>query len=104
MSFGVGAYKVGGAGQCYGMRRRYSWQPSKQPPAGTDTLNNSVEHLSTNTYLALTSRAREGWEKTRAQNGTQTVSNCNNTLRRTASKQLHNISLVVPLLEASGHP
>ena len=104
MSFGVGAYKVGGAGQCYGMRRRYSWQPSKQPPAGTVTLNNSVEHLSTNTYLALTSRAREGWEKTRAQNGTQTASNCNNTLRRTASKQLHNISLVVPLLEASGHP
>ena len=43
--------------------------------------------------------------KTKAQKGTQTTtaSYCNNTLRRTASKQLH-ISHEVPLLEASGHP
>ena len=27
------------------------------------TLNNSVEYLPTNAYLALTSRGREGWEK-----------------------------------------
>ena len=41
-----------------------------------------------NTYLAHTSRGREGWEKTKAQTGMQTASYCNNTLRRTASKQL----------------
>ena len=27
-------------------------------------------------YLALTSRGREGWEKTKAKNGTQTTSYC----------------------------
>ena len=32
---------------------------------------------------------REGWEKTKAQNGMQTAIYCNTTLRRTASKQLH---------------
>ena len=63
MSLGVGAYKVGGAGQCSSMRRRYPWQPCERPPRGTITLNNSVEYLPTNTYLALTSRRREGWEK-----------------------------------------
>ena len=57
-------------------------------PPGTVILNNSVEYLPTNTYLAHTSRGREGWEKTKAQNGTQTASYCNNTLRRTARKQL----------------
>ena len=88
MSLGVGAYKVGGAGQCSSMRRRYPWQPCERPPPGTITLNNSVEYLPTNTYLAHTSRGREGWEKTKAQTGTQTASYCNNTLRRTASKQL----------------
>ena len=31
---------------------------------------------------------REGWEKTKAQNGMQTASYCNNTLQRTAGKQL----------------
>ena len=81
MSLGTGAYKVGGAGQCSSMRRRYPWQPCEQPPPGTVTLNNSVEYLPTNTYLALTSRGREGWEKTiEAQNGTQTASYCNSTL------------------------
>ena len=63
MSLGVGAYKVGGAGQCSNMRRRYPWQPCERPPPGTVTLNNSVEYLPTNTYLAHTSRGREGWEK-----------------------------------------
>ena len=57
-------------------------------PTSTITLNNSVEYLPTNTYLAYTSRGREGWEKTKAPNGTQRASYCNNTLRRTASKQL----------------
>ena len=57
-------------------------------PPGTVTLNISVEYLLTNTYLAHTSRGREGWEKTKAQNAMQTASYCNNTLRRTASKQL----------------
>ena len=32
MSLGVGAYKVGGAGQCSSIRRRYPWQPCKWPP------------------------------------------------------------------------
>ena len=88
MSLGVGAYKVVGAGQCSSMRRRHSWQPCERLPPGTVTLNNSVEYLPTNTYLAHTSRGREGWEKTKAQNGTQTASYCNKTLRITASKQL----------------
>ena len=47
MSLGVGAYKVGGAGQCTSMRRRYPWQPCERPPPGTVTLNNSVEYLPT---------------------------------------------------------
>ena len=45
MSLGIGAYKVGGAGQCSSMRRRYPWQPCEQPPPGTVTLNNSVQYL-----------------------------------------------------------
>ena len=40
-----------------------------------------------NTYLAHTKR-EGGMGKTKAQTGKQTASNCNNTLRRTASKQL----------------
>ena len=63
MSLGAGVYKVGGGRQCSSMRRRYPWQPCKQPPPGTVTLNNSVVYLPTNTYLALTSRGREGWKK-----------------------------------------
>ena len=70
------------------MRRRYPWQPCERPPPGTVTLNNSVEYLPTNTYLANTSRGRKGgMGKTKA-HGTQTVSYCNNTLQRTASRQL----------------
>ena len=66
MSLGAGAYKVGGAGQCSSMRRRYPLQPCERPPPGTIKLNNSVQYLPTNTYLALTSSQegeREGWEK-----------------------------------------
>ena len=66
MSLGAGAYKVGGARQCSSMRRRYPLQPCERPPPGTIKLNNSVEYLPTNTYLALTSSQegeREGWEK-----------------------------------------
>ena len=63
MSLGIGTYKVGGARQCSSMRRRYLWQPCERPPPGTITLNNSVEYLPTNTYLALSSRGREGKEK-----------------------------------------
>ena len=47
MSLGVGAFEVGGAGQCSSMRRRYPWQPCERPPPGTVTLNNSVEYLPT---------------------------------------------------------
>ena len=38
MSLGVGAYKVGGAGQCTSMRRRYLWQPCEQPPPNRELL------------------------------------------------------------------
>ena len=64
MSLGVGAYKVGGAGQCSSMKRRYPWQPCEQPPPGTVTLNNSVEYLPTQ-YLPSPHQegGREGWEK-----------------------------------------
>ena len=96
MSLGAGAYKVGGARQCSSMRR-YPWQPREQPPPGTVTLNNSAEYLPTNTYLAHTKR-EGGIGKTKAQNGKQRASYCNNTLQRTASKH------EVPLLEALGHP
>ena len=60
MSLGTGAYKVGGAGQCSSMRRRYPLQPCERPPSGTIKVNNSVEYLPTNTYLALTSSQEEG--------------------------------------------
>ena len=60
MSLGTAAYKVGGATQCASMRRRYPWQPCEQPLPGTVTLSNSVEYLPTNTYLAHTSKGREG--------------------------------------------
>ena len=43
----------------------------------------------TDQYLPSLYLKREGgMGKTKAQTGTQTASNCNNTLRRTASKQL----------------
>ena len=51
MSLGTGAYKVGGAGKCSSMKRRYPWQPCERPLPGTITLNNSVEYLLTNTNL-----------------------------------------------------
>ena len=38
MSLGVGTYKVGGAGQCSSMRRRYPWQPREWPPPNRDLL------------------------------------------------------------------
>ena len=44
----------------------------------------------TNQYLPGPYLKREGGVgKSKAQNGTQTASYCNNTLQRTASKQLH---------------
>ena len=36
MSLGIGAYKVGGVGQCSNMRRRYPRQPCERPPPGTN--------------------------------------------------------------------
>ena len=58
MSLAVGAYKVGGAGQCSSMGRRYPWQPCERLPPGTVSLNNSVEYLP-GPYL----KKREGLEK-----------------------------------------
>ena len=60
MSLGAGAYKVGKAGQCSSMRRKYPLQPCERPPPGTVKLNNSVEYLPINTYLALTSSQEGG--------------------------------------------
>ena len=97
MSLGIGAYKVGGARQC-------SMQPCEQPSRGTVTLNNSVEYLPTNTYLALTSRGSEGWEKTKAQNGMQTASYCNSTLRKNCKQAAAYVRHKVPLVEVLGHP
>ena len=60
MSLGAGAYKVGKVGQCSSMRRKYPLQPCERPPPGTVKLNNSVEYLPINTYLALTSSQEGG--------------------------------------------
>ena len=99
---GIGAYKVGGVGPCSSMRRRYPWQPCERPPPGTVTLNNSVEYLLTNTYLALTSRGREGWEKQKHK-----IAHKQQAIATTLCKELKQatayISHKVPLLEASGH-
>ena len=38
MSLGIGAYKVGGVGQCFSMRRRYPWQPCEWPPPNQNLL------------------------------------------------------------------
>ena len=48
MSLGVDAYKVGGAGRCSSMRRRYPWQPCERPPPGTVTLK-----IQWNTYRPI---------------------------------------------------
>ena len=57
------------------------------------TRNRHTEQFSgilTNQYLPGPYLKREGGVgKTKALNGTQTASYCNNTLQRTASKQLH---------------
>ena len=57
------------------------------------TRNRHTEQFSgilTNQYLPGPYLKREGGVgKTKAQNGIQTASYCNNTLQRTASKQLH---------------
>ena len=51
--------------------------------------NQQFSGILTDQYLPGPYLKREGgWEKTKAQNGMQTASYCNNTLRRTASKQL----------------
>ena len=63
MSLGVAAYKVGGAGQCSSMRRRYPWQPCERPPTRHRHTEQISGVLPTNTYLAYISRGREGWEK-----------------------------------------
>ena len=100
---GIGAYKVCGAWQCFSMRRRYPWQPCELPPPGTVTLNYSVEYLLTNTYLALTSRGREGWEKQKHK-----MSRKRRAIATTLCEELKQatayLSHKVPLLEASGHP
>ena len=58
MSLGAGAYKVGGAGQCFSMRRRYPWKPFGQPPPGTVTLNKSESNHFANNCKQATAPAR----------------------------------------------
>ena len=65
MSLGVGAFEVGGAGQCSSMRRRYPWQPWEQPPPSTVTLNSSVEYLPTQYLPSPHREGGMGWEKTK---------------------------------------
>ena len=97
MSLGAGAYKVGGARQCSSMRR-YPWQPREQAPTRY-CYTEQFSGILTNQYLPSPVLQREGGiGKTKAQNGKQRASYCNNTLQRTASKH------EVPLLEALGHP
>ena len=103
MSLGVGAYKVGGAGQCSSMKRRYPWQPCEQPPPGTVTLNNSVEYLPTQ-YLP--SPYQEGGRDGKNQ---RTNWHANSKLlqqhfAKNCKQATAYISHEVPLLEASGHP
>ena len=60
----------------------------------------------TNHFVPSRYLKREGRKgKTKAKNNMQTASYCNNTLQRTASKQLRikTVSYEVPLLEALGH-
>ena len=101
MSLGVGAYKVGGAGQCSSMRRRYPWQPCERPPPGTVTLNNSVEYLPTQ-YLP--SPHQEGGRDGKNQSTNWHANS--KLLQQHFAKNCKTayISHEVPLLEASGHP
>ena len=83
MSLGIGAYKVGGAGQCSSMRRKYPWQPCEQA-ATRHCHTEQFSGILTDQYLPGPHLKSEGgMGKTKAQNGTQTTSYCNNTLRRT---------------------
>ena len=62
-------------------------------PASGPTRHRHTEQFSgilTDLYVPSPYLKREGGKgKTKAKNGTQTASYCNNTLQRTASKQLH---------------
>ena len=112
MSLGTGAYKNGGARQCFVMKRRYLWQPCERPPPGTVTLNNSVKYLLTNTYLALPSTGREGGREGgrdgrdgRDGRNQSTNWHSNSKLFAKNCKQATGYtSHEVPLLEALGHP
>ena len=104
MSLGVGAYEVGGAGQCSSTRRRYLWQPYERPPPGTVTLNNSVGYLPTH-YSTLPTPQERGrdwknqgtnWHVNRELLQQHFVKNCK---QATAY-----VSHEVPLLDESGHP
>ena len=101
MSLSVGPYKVGGAGQCSRMRRRYPWQLCERPPKDTVTLNNSVEYFPTNTYL----KREGGMGKNQS-----TKSHANSYLlpqhfaKNFKQASAYIISHEMPLPEASGHP
>ena len=103
MSLGIGAYKVGGAGQCSSMRRRYPWQPCERPPPGTVTLNNSVEYLPTQ-YLPSPHQegGRDG--KNQSTNWHANSKLLQQHFAKNCKQATAYISHEVPLLEASGHP
>ena len=76
--------------------------PVSRRPPGTVTLNNSVEYLLTNTYLALTSRAREGWEKQKHKMALKQQAIAT-TLCEELKQATAYISHKVPLIVALGH-
>ena len=71
MILGVGAFKVGGAGQCSSIRRRYPWQPYQRkppphphPPPPRHRHTEQFSGILTDPILTQpTPRGREGWEK-----------------------------------------
>ena len=60
--------------------------------------------LTTNTYLALTSKGREGWEKTKAQKAHKQQAIATTLCEELQASNCIIICHEVPLLEASGHP
>ena len=102
MSLGVGAYKVGGAGQCSNMRRRYPWQPCERPPPGTITLNNSVEYLPTQ-YLPIPYQEGGTDGKNQSTNWHANSKLLQEHFAKNCKQATVYISHEVPLLEASGH-
>ena len=72
-------------------------------PTSHVTLNNSVEYLPTNAYLALTSRGREGWEKPKYKMACKQQA-IKKHFAKNYKQEIVYTSHEVPLLDALGHP